>query len=70
MNQQKKIRLVFDTNTGKVRVDAIGFQGEECVNATEFLEKTLGRCTDFQRKEEWYTANIEMNGTINSNLCG
>lgn len=70
MNQQKKIVLTFDTNTGKAKIEAIGFQGSECAMATEFLKETLGKCTDFQRKSEWYTTNLELNGNINSNLCG
>lgn len=70
MDQQKKIVITFDKNTGKARVEAVGFQGNECVKATEFLKETLGKCTDFQRKSEWYMTNLELNGTINSNLCG
>lgn len=70
MDQQKKIVITFDKNTGKARVEALGFQGNECVKATEFLKETLGKCTDFQRKSEWYMTNLELNGTINSNLCG
>lgn len=70
MDQQKKIVITFDRTTGKARVDAVGFQGSGCAKATEFLMETLGRCTDFQRKSEWYTTNLELNGNINSNLCG
>ncbi len=70
MEQQKKIVLTFNKDTGKAKVEAVGFQGVECVKATEFLKETLGKCTDFQRKAEWYTTNLELNGTINSNLCG
>lgn len=70
MDQQRKIVLTFNKNTGKAKVEAIGFQGSECAKATEFLKKALGMCTDFQRKSEWYTTNLELNGNINSNLCG
>lgn len=70
MDQQKKIVLTFNKDTGKVKVEVLGFQGSECVKATEFLKETLGKYTDFQRKSEWYTTNLELNGTINSNLCG
>lgn len=70
MEQQKKVVLTFDKNTGKAKVEAIGFHGSECAKATEFLKETLGKCTDFKRKAEWYTTNLELNGTINSNLCG
>lgn len=70
MEQQKKITITFNKTTGKAKVEAIGFQGSGCVKATEFLEKALGKCTDFQRKSEWYTTNLELDGKINSNLCG
>ncbi|MDR4509598.1 MAG: DUF2997 domain-containing protein [Candidatus Brocadiaceae bacterium] len=70
MDQQKKIVLTFDKNTGKARVEAVGFQGESCAKATEFLRETLGKCTDFQRKAEWFSTNLELGGSINSNLCG
>lgn len=70
MNQQKKIVLTFNKDTGKAKVEAVGFQGAECVKATEFLKETLGKLTDFRRKSEWYTTNLKLNGTINSNLCG
>ena len=70
MVQQRKIVITFDKKTGKAKVEAVGFQGAECAKATEFLKETLGKCTDFQRKSEWYMTNLELNGNINSNLCG
>ena len=70
MDQQKKIVLTFNKDTGKAKVEAAGFQGSECATVTEFLRETLGKCTDFQRKSEWYMTNLELNGNINSNLCG
>ena len=67
----KEIILLFDTNTGEGKVEAKGFQGSTCQDATQFLKNTLGKCSDFQRKSEWYEESIRLNnGNINSNLCG
>jgi hypothetical protein len=70
MSQNREIKLTFDLNTGETQVEAVGFQGPACKKATEFLEKTLGKVTDFRRKSEWYETNLRLSGTINSNLCG
>lgn len=70
MNTEKQIKLTFDLDTGETQVEAIGFQGPACKKATEFLEKTLGKVTDFRRKAEWYETNLRLSGSINSNLCG
>lgn len=66
----KEIVLKFNLTTGEAKIEANGFKGSSCKNATEFLEKTLGKCQDFQKKAEWYETNIEKHGCFNSNLCG
>jgi len=64
----KNIKLKFNIDTGEAKVEANGFKGTSCKDATEFLKKSLGECTDFQNKAEWYETNIQ-NG-FNSNHCG
>lgn len=66
----KEIVIKFSLTTGEAQVEARGFKGHSCADATKFLKETLGQCTDFQRKSEWYEKNIEVAGQLNSNLCG
>lgn len=66
----QEILLKFDLETGETHVEAKGFKGSGCRKATEFLEKALGETRDFQRKAEWYETNLQLSGSINSNLCG
>jgi len=66
----EEIVLRFSLTTGDVVVEARGFHGSSCQDATRFLRETLGDCTDFKRKAEWYENNIEITGCLNSNLCG
>ena len=63
----QEIVLTFKKN-GEVQVEANGFKGTSCSLATEFLKKTLGKVTDFQRKAEWFEENIQKG--VNTNLCG
>ncbi len=66
----KEIILKFDINTGETHIEAQGFTGNSCKQATEFLEKTLGKTKSFQRKSEWYSQNLKHTGRVHSNLCG
>jgi len=66
----KEIILKFSLQTGEVAIEAKGFQGRSCQDATKFLSDTLGKVSDFQKKSEWYEKNIEIQGCLNSNLCG
>jgi len=66
----REIILKFDLKTGECKVEAQGFKGSSCQDATKFLKDTLGQCTDFQRKAEWYEKCLEHTGCLNSNLCG
>lgn len=66
----KEIILKFDLTTGETHIEANGFSGKSCSDATQFLKNSLGKVKDFTRKSEWYETNLEMTGNINSNLCG
>lgn len=68
----KEIILQFDLDSGEVAVEAKGFAGPSCKQATEFIEKSLGQSKDFKRKAEWFASNIRVSGglSVNSNRCG
>jgi hypothetical protein len=65
-----EIVLKFSLVTGEAKVEAKGFAGSSCAEATRFLKEALGQCTDYQAKAEWYEENIERAGCVVSNLCG
>lgn len=65
-----EIIVKFSLITGEAKVEASGFTGSSCQDATKFLEDTLGESSDFQRKSSWYETNIQAGNEIRSNLCG
>lgn len=67
---EKEIILTFQIDTGEVIIEANGFKGRSCKDATKFLETSLGECTSFKRKKEYFEENIKLNNKYNSNLCG
>jgi len=64
------IFLKFSIQTGECKVEAKGFKGSSCQDATKFLRDTLGQVSDFQKKSEWFEKNLEHTGQIHTNLCG
>jgi hypothetical protein len=66
----KEIILKFSLQTGEAKIEAKGFKGSSCQDATKFLRDTLGQVSDFQKKSEWYEQNLESTGCLNTNLCG
>lgn len=66
----QEIILTFDLDTGETHVEAAGFKGSGCRQATEFIEKALGQGKDFKKKKSWYETNIALTGQVKSNLCG
>lgn len=63
-----EIMLKFDLKSGECKVEASGFVGSACQDATKFLKKALGESSDFKKKAEWYQVNIQRG--IVSNRCG
>ena len=49
----KTIEIVISP-TGQTRVETKGFAGPECRQASEFIEKALGRCTGEQLTAEFH----------------
>ena len=52
----KTITLIISPD-GQTKVEAHGFDGQSCTDATKFLETALGRKTAEQFKPEYFTAN-------------
>lgn len=53
----KKVVEVLIGPNGEVIVEAHGFKGKECKEATKFLEDALGKAGDIKKKAEWYLQN-------------
>lgn len=49
----KEIEVVFAAD-GSVSIEALGFEGKSCEDATKELEKVLGTTTEEKKKPEWY----------------
>jgi len=47
----KTITMKFRLKTGETLIEANGFKGQSCKDATKFLKDSLGECTDFFIKE-------------------
>ena len=43
--------------SGEIQIDAIGFKGADCEQATAFLEKALGQVSAKERKPEYLQSN-------------
>lgn len=65
----KEIILTFELDTGETQVETKGFTGPSCKAASDFVVKALGESSDFKRKAEWFSTNMQ-HGSINTNLCG
>ena len=57
----EKIEIVFDTKTGAAKVEAIGFHGKSCKDATKFLA-SLGQASNMKHKTEFYEESSEREG--------
>ncbi len=49
----KTIEIIVQTD-GSLKIDAVGFQGSDCEQATRFLEEALGRETARKRKPDYH----------------
>ena len=49
----KSIEIIVSP-TGELRIDAVGFSGADCDQATAFLEEALGKVEAKHRKPEFY----------------
>ena len=66
MNRKLEITLGKD---GSIKVDAIGFQGASCKEATKFLDELFGTAENVEHKMEYY--NRELNkDCLTNGFCG
>ncbi len=57
---KKQIEVIVSP-TGDIQIDAVGFQGADCEQATRFLEEALGYTAQKQKKPEFYQATRRTN---------
>ncbi len=53
MKNAKTIEIIVQPN-GELKIDAVGFSGSDCEQATKFLEESLGTVGDKRKKPEFY----------------
>ena len=53
----KQIEIVVSP-IGDISIDAVGFKGSDCEQATKFLEEALGVVAQKQKKPEYHQQNI------------
>ena len=56
----RTIEIVIGT-AGEIRIDAVGFEGPDCEQATQFLETALGKAEQKVRKPEFHRRNTTKN---------
>ena len=55
---EKRIKVIIDPY-GNAKIEAIGFNGVGCTEATSSLERALGGGTERSFKDEYYTSGEE-----------
>ena len=53
----KTIDILINSQ-GQLTINATGYQGADCEQATAFLEQALGKAGQKQRKPEWYRQRV------------
>ncbi len=53
----RTIEIVI-ASTGQIQIEAVGFKGPECEQATAFLELALGTVRERARKPEYHQDNL------------
>jgi len=64
----KKVEIVFG-NDGSVTVEAFGFKGASCEEATEFLNKIFSR-SNKKHKDSYYEEPEKIASSLHSGYCG
>ena len=54
----KKIEILFGPE-GEIEIEAFGYHGKGCKEATKFLVQALGEEGDVKQKVEWFMQNAE-----------
>jgi hypothetical protein len=56
----KSIEVIVAAS-GEIQIDAVGFKGADCEQATKFLEVALGVLGQKQKKPEYHQRNVSKN---------
>lgn len=56
MARERSIVIRFGPH-GEREIEAFGFQGKVCKQASKFIEDALGTATDVRQKAEWFMRN-------------
>lgn len=56
---------VWISSQGHITLDAVGYTGSSCAEATRFLEEELGTVGRKQRTRDWYRPQANQNHQIN-----
>ena len=51
--RKKSIEVTIEP-TGEITIDAVGFKGADCEQATKFLEEALGLVRETRKKPEFH----------------
>lgn len=46
----KEIKVTINEETGAVEIEAVGFKGDECLEATRIVEEAIGKVTDRKKQ--------------------
>lgn len=65
---ERSILIHFDSKTGEVRVEAEGFEGLSCLEATQPFEEALGVVGDREFKDEAQTQQLRTNSSHQTRL--
>ncbi|WP_414530274.1 DUF2997 domain-containing protein [Nodularia chucula] len=65
---ERSILIHFDKKTGEVRVEAEGFEGLSCLEATQPFEEALGVVGDRTFKDEAQTEQLRTNSNHQTRL--
>jgi hypothetical protein len=57
---QQTIEIII-TSEGEVKIDAVGFKGPDCEQATKFLEEALGTVANKIKKPEFHERVKKLN---------
>lgn len=56
MGNRKRI-VIRAYDDGSIQLEADGYKGQSCQEATKFLSKVLGKTTAMEKKAEWWLRN-------------
>jgi hypothetical protein len=69
MKKRKCVIIDVMNNTGEVRIEAVGFTGNGCLAATEFIRDALGKTVSRELKPEHFIKDEEKTTLLRS-FCG